>query len=1018
MVNQVQTVVMSQGRHAGTSSSSNQAIREESFNRSGNDEARMRRRSSVGLGVSPSPTSDSFVAGLAGIALRAKEEKEMGNARVGALSVSRADKPPDRSLGPNIVRFAGRKKRATSRRMRPTASESEEDFAPPRYLLTPDQPFRMSWDMCMLVLIIYNVFAVPVSICFQIDVPPTHPWFWFEFFFDLIFLTDVVINFNTAVQTETGLEYDRLEIARTYLSFWFWIDFPSSIPLSQGFKIAALVEGGESSGNTKLLSAIKLLRIARILKLIRLMKAAKIVRILEDELDINVSFLKLFKLFFSVLFVCHLIGCLCFWCMDSQEADIYGMFRSQSWYGCEVAPFAPDEYGLPVVTNASVFKPDPDVEVQLLSGRPRAPLDFCDTSQGNERWMYKMDKGWLYLWVLYWTITTMTTIGYGDFSPMTPLEVIITIAVQLIGAVLFGWIIGNIANLLADFNQYETAYKLRMEQVKSYLVHKKVPKDAKKRVRKYCAHYFSRKGVMREDWHFLPPRLKRELLTYEHADFLFTFARLNIPGFDEAVFRLAESVRPVHVPAGERFVDGRGEPCTEICFVSEGDMLVTPLKDTFKDEASRPQEQPPEELSTSLARRLSRSPTLSQMSTSILSAAGLSEKSEKTERGSTILGVKRPGTWFGHIELLKAWDRTNNQSEPLSPDMITSWQHNFKARTACDLLLLVKDDLFILLEDFPYLRDVLELEPQLTPSSEAKVATKDLMIEAPAATADDAVECDTASGAQKSEAALPTIPQSPVSSERSDSSSGASLKSKWGKVRSAVAEGDVTIMGDTREDEAYAPREYSMTRRQHSMRKRAESDGAVVVSHQVSKCSFGAKGGMNKSPKLVNMGVAPGLVKSTTSAASRRSSWQKLQTSIRHSDPRLIPATSATGLDSSDDRNSGGWLKQRIATELLGDAPCAPWEIDETVLFERLASLITSASSIVDEQQRPSGALTASSSSSASSPEDISRRDREFAIHSLLLSMQRNVLESSKAVRAFLDDQAPDSFTREGINLP
>ena len=166
----------------------------------------------------------------------------MGNARVGALSVSRADKPPDRSLGPNIVRFAGRKKRATSRRMRPTASESEEEFAPPRYLLTPDQPFRMSWDMCMLVLIIYNVFAVPVSICFQIDVPPGSGSSSLPHV-----LTDVVINFNTAVQTETGLEYDRLEIARTYLSFWFWIDFRHQSPFA-GFKIAALVEGGEVAG--------------------------------------------------------------------------------------------------------------------------------------------------------------------------------------------------------------------------------------------------------------------------------------------------------------------------------------------------------------------------------------------------------------------------------------------------------------------------------------------------------------------------------------------------------------------------------------------------------------------------------------------------------------------------------------------------------------------------------------------------------------------------------------------------
>ena len=43
--------------------------------------------------------------------------------------------------------------------------------------------------------------------------------------------------------------------------------------------------------------------------------------------------------------------------------------------------------------------------------------------------------------------------SYGDLTPNTSLEVGITIVVQLVGAVLFGWIIGNIANLLADFDQ-------------------------------------------------------------------------------------------------------------------------------------------------------------------------------------------------------------------------------------------------------------------------------------------------------------------------------------------------------------------------------------------------------------------------------------------------------------------------------------------------------------------------------------------------------------------------------------
>ena len=121
--------------------------------------------------------------------------------------------------------------------------------------------------------------------------------------------------------------------------------------------------------------------------------------------------------------------------------------------------------------------PDPEIEVELLTGSPRAPQGFC----ADGRTVAKIEKGWLYLWVLYWTITTMTTIGYGDISPRTSLEVLLTIVVELIGTVLFGWMLGNIANLLAEFNQYETAYKMRMEQIKAHCLPQDPARDEEAR---------------------------------------------------------------------------------------------------------------------------------------------------------------------------------------------------------------------------------------------------------------------------------------------------------------------------------------------------------------------------------------------------------------------------------------------------------------------------------------------------------------------------------------------------------
>ncbi len=46
---------------------------------------------------------------------------------------------------------------------------------------------------------------------------------------------------------------------------------------------------------------------------------------------------------------------------------------------------------------------------------------------------------------LYWAITTITTVGYGDFVPLTPLGKVIAIILQLVGAMMFGLIIAMIS---------------------------------------------------------------------------------------------------------------------------------------------------------------------------------------------------------------------------------------------------------------------------------------------------------------------------------------------------------------------------------------------------------------------------------------------------------------------------------------------------------------------------------------------------------------------------------------------
>ena len=105
-----------------------------------------------------------------------------------------------------------------------------------------------------------------------------------------------------------------------------------------------------------------------------------------------------------------------------QAPDIFGMFRKTNWWGCELAMqntstgYAPDYANAAVITGDSVFKALQEMDYQLSTGAPVAPDSFCLACPPNAtfptdacgRWVHKLSTGWLYTWVLYWTITTMT----------------------------------------------------------------------------------------------------------------------------------------------------------------------------------------------------------------------------------------------------------------------------------------------------------------------------------------------------------------------------------------------------------------------------------------------------------------------------------------------------------------------------------------------------------------------------------------------------------------------------------
>ena len=95
-----------------------------------------------------------------------------------------------------------------------------------------------------------------------------------------------------------------------------------------------------------------------------------------------------------------------------------------------------------------------------------------------------------YLRGVYWCVTTIATIGYGDYTPNhdSNTQIVYTIVVMIFGVGMYGYIIGNVATLIANIDVARAAYQAKMEEINDFLRTKRVPGALQSRVRNYYAY--------------------------------------------------------------------------------------------------------------------------------------------------------------------------------------------------------------------------------------------------------------------------------------------------------------------------------------------------------------------------------------------------------------------------------------------------------------------------------------------------------------------------------------------------
>ncbi|XP_026999360.2 potassium voltage-gated channel subfamily H member 8 [Tachysurus fulvidraco] len=449
-----------------------------------------------------------------------------------------------------------------------------------RFILLHYGTFKAGWDWLILLATFYVAVTVPYNVCFAVvggrdeTITTRSPPSVSDILVEILFMLDIVLNFRTTfVSTSGQVVYDARSICVHYVTTWLFVDLIAALPFDLLYAF-----------NVSVFFGVHLLKTVRLLRLLRLLQK------LERYSQYSAVVLTLLMSMFALL--AHWMACVWYFIGRCEiESNTPGTWDigwlhelakrlDMPYFLSPHTPTLPDSLrpnnldGLSGnvsqwnSSSSDLVGQDTAANSSQWNGTGAGPVDGVLSGGPSVRSSYVTS--------LYFALSSLTSVGFGNVSANTDSEKIFSICTMLIGALMHAVVFGNVTAIIQRMYSRRSLYHTRTKDLKDFIRVHRLPKALEQRMLECFQTTWSvNNGIdVSELLKDFPDELRADIAMHLNKELL------QLPLFESAsrgcLRSLSLIIKTSFCAPGE-FLIRQGDALQAIYFVCSGSMEV--LKD-------------------------------------------------------------------------------------------------------------------------------------------------------------------------------------------------------------------------------------------------------------------------------------------------------------------------------------------------------------------------------------------------------------------------------------------------------